>query len=237
MRLKTISATSLKMFELCGLQWRYKYKDDLLQLPNPAFIIGTAFHKGAELFHKGVPAEAIIERLKTDLLSEKSTPQDLDNFAMVRNMVERYIANPIDTPTIETEYKFSIPIFSITAPLFGYIDRIVEGGIVEYKTSANDYTIDDLDNVQTDIYSYAYHHRFRQMPLVTYCVLNKTKSKRSDYRPQVLTITRPESALIDLTHRLQKFEQDVASEHFYANPGTHCRWCPFSSSCPYSYAS
>jgi len=232
--MKTISATSYKMYETCPYQWMLKYKVNCLQMPNPAFIIGTAFHKGVEKFHTGRSVEDVVAELKKEMLNGTATTgEQIDMFGLVRQMVEAYARNPVTYATIETEYQFNIPVFGVTAPLFGFIDRVVEGGVVEYKTSAKDYTIDDIDNIQTDIYSFAYRQRFHAIPRVTYCVMNKEKAKRSDYRPQILEITREEARMEELVGKLARFEHSVKIDNFEPKPATHCRWCPFADSCKY----
>jgi len=234
MNLRSISATSYNLYNTCPYQWKLKYSFKCLQAENPAFIVGTAFHKGAELFHTGRMLEDIIQIVKDEMLSgKKTTPEELERFGLVRQMIEAYARNPIDLPTIKVEFKFNIPIFGLTAPLYGFVDRVVEGGLVEYKTSAKDYTIDDIDNIQTDIYSYAYRHHYKAMPLVTYCIVNKKKSKRPDYKPQVLTIQREDTDMDMLLSKLRKFEDSVVNNNFDPTPGFYCRWCSYSESCKY----
>lgn len=235
MQPKTISATSYNTYKNCPFSWSLKYKHNCLQLSNKAFSIGTAFHKGVEKFHSGRLIEHIIEDLKGEILNGKeTTPEQVDDFGLIRQMVEAYARNPVNYPTIATEYQFNIPVFGVKAPLFGFIDRIVDGGVVEYKTSAKDYTIDDIQNIQSEIYSYAYRQKYEKMPRVTYCILNKSKVKRSDYRPQILEITLPESSMQDLIKKLTIFEDRINRDLFDPTPGTHCNWCGFrDSGCNY----
>lgn len=46
-----ISASRLKVFNTCPLQYYYNYELKLLQMANPAFAIGTAYHKTLENYY------------------------------------------------------------------------------------------------------------------------------------------------------------------------------------------
>lgn len=238
MILSSISATSYNLYKQCPYQWKLKYKLNLLQGENKAFKIGSAVHKGLEMFHIGFSEEQIYNVAKDTMLNgEETSPEDIKNYSMVRRMIEAYIRNPIIDETIAVEHRFKIGVLGLVTPLTGFVDRITTSGIVEYKTSAKDYTLDDIDNIQTDIYSYAYvNSKFYsgKMPMVTYCVLNKQKSKKNNYIPQNLSITRTKRDMEKLVSDLARFEFNVKKDNFGATPGQHCySRCSFSDSCKY----
>jgi len=203
-------------------------------MPNPAFIVGTATHSGLENFHKGITREVIFEKLREELLNGKeTTPEEIERFGMARNMIEAYIRNPVKRETIETEFEFRITVPGIEAPLHGFVDRLVVGGFVEYKTSIKVFKQEDIETIQTDIYSFAHRELFGTLPLVTYCILHKKKSKKPDYKPQIMEITKTEDDMLELIRKLKVFEQNIKDEIFPATPGYHCKWCDYSGSCKY----
>lgn len=235
MKLKSISATSYSTYEVCPYKWSLKYKSKLLTMPNPAFIVGTAVHNALENYHNGMTVDNVMAELRLELLNkEETTEVELDRFGMARNMVEAYIRNPVDLETIQTEYKFILPVPELTAPLFGFVDRIVVPGFVEYKTSVKMFKLEDIDNIQTDIYSYVGWKNRGFMPLVTYCILHKTKSKKPDYKPQIMEITRTEDDMVELIRKLKTFEENIEREEFHATPSYKCRWCDYSFSCKHN---
>lgn len=224
--IKTLSATSLKTYETCPFQFYYTYILKLRQLPNDAFKIGTAFHKCLELFHKGVTVDKIMEKMFTELVVDK-TKAELEMYGLIRKMLDKYVSNPVLDENIENEYQFSIPIKGIPVPLFGYIDRITDKGIVEYKTSSFDYDFKDIDTIQTRSYSYAYWRKYQSIPLVKFIIFNKKKINKKDYKPQVMEITLPETELTIFEDKCRDIYNKINNKEFTATPCKECLWCPW----------
>lgn len=231
MKLKTVSATSYNLYQECPNCWRLKYKMGLIQPDSDALIIGKGFHKGVELFHNGKSVDELFTELQKDLLINKDD-QSIKNFGLVRKMVECYIKNPIKDENVETEWNFRIPLKVCKAPLFGYIDRVTKKGIVEYKTTSIDYTEKDIeDNIQYDIYSYAFDNKFGGLPEITTYVINKTKIKKPDYKPQIIKHKRTYKDLLDLESKLEVFYDNVENERFVATPKNHKFWSYYKKYC------
>jgi len=229
--MKHISATSLKTFQTCPMQWMYKYDYELLQAPNPAFQIGSAYHKMVEEFHKGISVENILENTKKDIIKKK-TNDEIDMFGLLRLMFVKYAENPIKGNTVKTEFRFNIPLPNLKVGLYGFIDRIVEGDrIVEYKTTSKDYIQEDVNNIQSHIYSYVYFKIYGKIPTVTYSVVNKKKIKQPNYRLQILEIKCTDKDLKTLETDCVNFYNDVQEKKFKANKGKHCFWCPYVNFC------
>lgn len=230
MEIKTISASSYNCFQTCPLAWKYQYVMKLIQPESDALFIGKIYHKAVELFHSSHKLEEVIEIIKKEML-QGSNEKAIENFSLVRKMIELYSKNPITKKTIKTEYRFSIPLPGITPKLYGFIDRIVEGGIVEYKTSSFDYEEKDYCGIQTDIYSYAYFKEFNHIPTVTYHVTNKKKLKDGNYKPQIIEIQKSESDLKKLEEKCLEFYNKIKEGQFIATPGNHCHWCFYKDVC------
>ncbi len=235
MELRSISATGYNTYDTCPYKFKLKYGIKPLVMPNPAFIVGTAFHKGAELYHGGTDIETILATIKSEMLNgTETTEKEIGRYGMVRQMIEAYVRNPVILPTIELEYNFKISVPGLSAPLYGFVDRVVEGGFVEYKTSIKVFKYEDIDNIQTDIYSYVYLDRFGFLPLVTYCIVHKTKSKKPDYKPQIMEIKREPEHMEELIRKLKTFEEKVHHDIFPPTPSYKCRWCEYSFFCKHN---
>lgn len=224
--IKTLSASSLSAYKTCPLQFYYTYVLKLKQLPNDAFKIGTALHKCLELFHNGVTIEQIMERMFNELVVNK-TKEELEMYGLIRKLLEKYAKNPILDENLETEFKFSYPIKDIPIPLFGYIDRITNKGIIEYKTSSFDYTEEDIDTIQATTYSYAFWRKYKKIPLITFVVFNKKKANKDSYKPQILTIKRSEQDLINFEEHCKDVYNKIINKEFNPCPSLACRWCAY----------
>lgn len=238
-KIKTISASQINTYESCPLQWYYNYILKLIQLPNPAFIIGTAYHKCLERYHKGESKEQIIKDLKDQMLSEKPLDEKIEQFGLVRKMFEKYIKNPLVGKVIETEFCFSIPIEGIPVPLYGFVDRVDEDKIGEYKTSSFDYKEEDIKTIQSKIYTYAVLKKKGKLLPVIYSVNNKGKVNNDNYIPQQMKIQYNEQDMKDLEEYIKKFYNEIDSkDKFEPTPGVHCRWCGYgkngTNNCKYS---
>lgn len=237
MNLKSISATSYNTYEQCPLLWKFKYLYKLIEPENPAFVIGTAYHKCLELFYKGESKDSIIEKIKEQLMPNK-TKNEINQFALVRKMFDKYLEYPFEDNTLETEKKFKLDISSVLnvsseINLIGFIDRITVNYIVDYKTTSEDYTLDTLQsNIQSDIYSYIRWKQIGTIPPIIYHIMNKKKCDKKGYTPQALTIQKTEEDMAILEQKLRTFYDNILNERFECKKSNSCFWCPFKSFCP-----
>ena len=239
--IKTISASSYNCYQECPYRWQLQYIYKLIQPEIEAFVIGRMYHQGVEMFHNGHSTQDAIESVRKLMLVEP-TQSNISNFGLVRLMLEKYYEDPIMTPTIESEYKFCEALSLAVngqyplPPLFGFIDRVVEGGIIEHKTSSFDYTEEHTSGIQTDIYAYAYYKKYGNIPKVTYHVMNKTKVKKKGYKPQVIELTKSIDDFDKMKGKLLIFYDNVINKRYNATPGKHCNWCAYKASCDKRYA-
>jgi hypothetical protein len=228
--MKNISATKIQTYEECPLRYYYNYELGLLQLPNPAFILGTAYHKAVELLHSDKDEELIKKEIKTIVNN------NIEYFSTVMGLLRNYMKHPVTGTTIEREFMFSQAVPFIPVPLFGFIDRIDENKIVEYKTTSTDYTQKDTDTLQSKIYTYAVWKKKGKMLPVYYSVNNKKKIKSSSYKPQLLKVEHKEEDMKQLEEKLLNFYNIVSNPSayklgmFYPRKGDHCFWCPYGKS-------
>jgi len=231
----TVSSTSYNSYLTCPYKWQLQYEYKLLAPEVVAFEIGKAFHNGVEWFHNGMSLLDIIGKLKDIMLKEK-TLENINNFSLVRQLLELYVKYSLPLKTQATEYQFRIQLKKCPLFLTGKIDRVIIGGINEYKTSSFDYTQKDLDNIQTKIYSFAYHNKFGQMPESTYWIGNKKKLKKKDYKPQIITFQHDIAVLDEVEDKCVEYYNNIKQKKFDANRGKHCLWCQYRDSCKYKYA-
>jgi len=238
--LKSISATSITTYEECPLKWKYQYIYKLLQLPNDAFIIGIAYHKALQFYHQ-LPAEntkeKIIKQLKNEMLIKK-TDDEIKRFSLVRKMFEKYIENPVLGNIIEKEFNFNVTLPGLPVKLYGFVDRVDEDFIIEYKTTSEDYTQERIDNLQSKIYTYAVLKTKGKLLPVKYSINNKKKVDKKEYKPQVLTIQYNQDDMKKLEQKCLEFYNQIQHSEFKHRQGSHCYYCPFGSkgtdNCPYS---
>lgn len=215
--LKHISASSMKSYEACELNWYYQYGLKLLQPPNPNFIIGSAYHKCLEEFHSGVAAEDIIKNLKKSLISEKPISEEILRFGTVRKMFEKYLKSPVEGQVIETEKEFSISIPGIPIPLYGFIDRRNVGETIEYKTTSQDYKPEDIRNIQSKIYVYAVWKMTGELLPIKYSVNNKNKVNNDNYKPQVLSTQYTKEDMLALELEIKEFYNKVTTQRRFVH--------------------
>lgn len=238
-KIKTISASSINTYSVCPLQWYFNYMLKLVQLPNPAFLVGTAYHKALELFHLGRNDEQIKDEVKKLLVSDIKDKEQIERYALVALMFRKYKESPVLGDIVSAEFQFSQPVSLLEVPLFGYIDRVDTDKIVEYKTSSYDYTRKDIESLQSKIYTYVVWKQKGKILPVCYSVNNKKKAKNKDYKVQQMTIEYKETDMIQLEAKLREFYLLVTKEKdFNYKQGTHCRWCAYGDhgtrNCKYS---
>jgi len=240
--LKSLSATSVSTYEGCPYRWNLNYNLKLLQLPNPAFFVGTMYHKALEIYQsKALKHELVIEQIKGLMLANTEFEDKIKMFGMVRNMFGKYVEYEQELarlPSIENEWRFRIQVPGLDIPLIGFVDRIIAGKVIEYKTTSKDFEQEDLNNIQTDIYSYAYFNRFGEMPTVIYSINNKKKAHTKLYKPQRLEIARSKEDMGKLELRLANTADCINKGNFEPTPSNQCYWCPFgkkgTNNCKYS---
>jgi len=219
------SASSLGTYDTCPYRWWLNYVKKLKQLDNPAFIIGTAYHKSLELFYGGMSKEQVLEELKQQFIGSK---EGIDQLGIVRQCFNKHQEYPIDLPVVSLEYKFDF-VDPVTGLRFlGYIDRLAENAVIEYKTSAFDYKDKDINEIQVVLYALAFLFRVGRLPDVVYLsVMNKKKAKKDNYVPQMIPVKVGQEHIDRFYLKATSIADKIEQEKFDATPGVHCYYCPF----------
>lgn len=173
-------------------------------MANPAFAIGTAYHKTLENYYNWeMPTE---DALKL--------------------MLNKYLENPVEWTIIETEKKIEFQFEWINIILI--LDRLDEDKIVEYKTSSFNYKEADVDNWQTDIYIWIMYKLTGILYPMYYSVLNKKSVTSKKYKPQIIKVEKTLQDILDIEERFVKEIEKINNEQFLETPWNHCFYCPFS---------
>lgn len=222
--IKSLSASSITTYEMCPKMFKFEYIERMLPLPSDALLIGEMVHLALKYFHQNKDP---YQEIKNKLL-KPVTKEGIDKFGQIRKLVDAYIQNPIKDETVEFEKRFRIPLEKLEIPLTGIIDRQTQDGIIEYKTSNQDYTQEQIDkHIQGTIYAYAYEYLMKKEGKITFCILNK-----KEYKVQILTTRRTKKDFEELFKRTKTTYNCIKEENFEPTPGNQCYWCGFRLECP-----
>jgi len=228
---KTISASSMMSYYDCPLQWKLINVDGLQPKEGDALFFGSIFDTMVKTFHTKNDLESAIEFARVKHLGTKPVKKMIDHFGKCRQLLEIYAKTPYNFshPQFDIRFRFTLthPITgkAIEYPLTGILDGLdtIVGGVkpVEYKTSAKDYTQEQIDkSLQASFYGYYAHRTSGQNDIdIDYVVANKGKKTF-----QFLTTHRKKEDFITLFEKVEQFIDDVRQEKFDENPN-HPFWC------------
>ena len=111
MQIKTISISSLELYLTCPFCWQCRYQQHLMGIESDALQIGSWVHQGLESFHNR--KDPFLE-LKQIILKPPVDKKSIDDFGLVRRMVEAYINyykllpkdHPLRKESTGMEHKF-----------------------------------------------------------------------------------------------------------------------------------
>lgn len=208
------SASRLKQYALCPQLYYYTYELWLIQRPSSAMALGTRYHAMLRQFYNNEPME------------ELSPTKDATLIALLwKNKLF-----PINGQIIDTEKRFEIILDDIM--IRGVFDRLDTDRTIEYKTTSKDYTSEDVDNFQTDIYILARYMLMNELLPMDYYVNNKVKAKTKKYKPQTIRVERTVEDLEKMKNKIVDTVHKILNKEFKPTPWPQCLYCPFGSS-PY----
>lgn len=212
----TFSASKLKSYSLCPQLFFWTYELGLIQRPSSAMALGTRYHAMLRQFYNNEPIE---------WLSEEPTKD-----AVLKSLLEKNRLYPITGQIVDTEYRFEIILNDLI--IRGVFDRLDTDRTIEYKTTSKDYTSEDVDNFQTDIYILARYMLMWELLPMDYHVNNKIKAKTKKYKPQVIRVVRELEDLDWMKKKIVETIHKILNKEFKPTPWPVCLYCPFGSS-PY----
>ena len=223
--MNVFSFSRLSLYELCPFRFYQKY---VLNLPEPvtkALALGKAVHKAIELRLHGMPEdEAVVTGwIETDCHPEVNRDEIAE---LVRN-----------APILkgEAEVHFELPLaYGTDLKLQGYIDLVAEDGFYDFKTNWRTYG--PKDTMQLPLYAWAYMQLrgVREVTGTLYFLRYKTPMSHrftyieaEDARRWAYKLANE----IDTKVSCVELFPDMVRSQFPAQPGSHCKHCPFAMEC------
>lgn len=240
-----LSASSLTMYQRCGMQFYYRYIEGLKRPPAIAMVAGSATHKGAEsdltnwLTTKNHLKEKEVEEISVETykkLAEEAEGTKTEKEKEIDNVAKRTLNWYKDLRdsypkliAVEKEVAIRIP----GAPyLLGYIDIWEEDTITDLKTSSRHKNQTDADgSMQLTIY--ALHHLSEKgtIPQLRLHSIT-TKSTRE------ITSTRTLANIDATLKEIQEIWRAIQAGIFMPAPADSwiCseRFCGYWDKCPYA---
>lgn len=245
MKLKKLSPSSIKTYDLCEFKFKLQYLDKI-ETPikgNVYTSIGKAVHSICEHFYKKnlgsyEKMEELLEPTFTKelLLAEvKLSPEDMNTFIekgknCLRNFfaaqndeaVKKYFQNPT-----ETEKRFKLPYNGID--IVGVIDFFSEfddSVIIDYKTGKNPPTQKELDSdIQLTLYSWAAEQIWKKAPKLFLFFLDLNKK---------LYTTRNAQQYAKMFEKINLIIDHSESNKEFTPNTKVCKFCEYRDICQFS---
>lgn len=214
-----LSATKLKTYDNCPLQYKYLYELWLIQLDNDALLLGSAYHNLLERYHGW--QEILIPEWK---FSEQ-----------LEWLIKKYKESPVNGEIITREERFKIEWLTIDKEDWNSEDVIIDGVFdrrdvdktVEYKTSSFDYKDVDIDNFQTKLYIWWRDKLYWELLPIVYHINNKKKTTSKKYKPQIIEVKPDRFPPEETEKEILDVASKISKKEFPHKPWGHCFYCPF----------
>jgi len=249
--LEYISASRLKSFHTCRLQWYFRYIEQIPSKVTPALLVGKVVHAVLQAWNlaRWRGEDTSLERM--ELIFDASwihgceeegmlwdTPeQEAKEKAGALSILRHYLTH---TPIPEEEKPQAVEVRverDLDAhglpPLVGIIDLVRAGGkIVDFKTSArspDSFMATHQNEIQLSCYALLYREATGQEESgFELHHLVKTKEPK-------LIVTPMSPMTADQTRRLvrimESYVRGIEAEDYVPSPGMHCSWCDYYSQC------
>lgn len=228
---KHLSYSQLELWTKCPRQWKFRYIDQMDADPWLAAWAGSAFHSWVEYWEiSQMPPETFsmflddqieLERAKTDKEPKISGGETLDDWyelgvKLCRKWVEWRTSEPHNV--LANEAEFLAPLPGLKLPIKGFVDAVVDDGVVDWKSGKKMPT-----PVQIKIYGAILR------------ALGWDVNKAGYYNARtgkVATWHKLDYSLEDVALLFKPLDEGIAKGEYPANTGYHCKWCPGFSKCP-----
>jgi putative RecB family exonuclease len=232
-----LSYSSMSMYELCPLQYRFRYIEAKPGRRTPALGFGETLHEALRRFHaQPVPVAPTLERLLgylDEAWDSTAYRNEQEERAYRNHAQEVLIAYHRDNAAtfrvpVALEQRFQIDVDGVTVSgVIDRMDRHPDGSyeIIDYKTSRRlpprKYVESDL---QLSIYYLAAFQMWGILPnrLTLYFLLPA----------QPMTVTRTEEDLAATRARIAGVAAGIRAGAFEPKENRLCEWCDYQASCP-----
>ena len=232
-----LSYSSISTYELCPLQYKFRYVDRKPERRTPALGFGESLHEALRLFHaQPVPVPPSLDQLLAYLdetwdprvyRSEKEERAYRGHAREVLTAYHRDNASSFRVP-VALEQRFQIDVDGVTVSgVIDRMDRHPDGAyeIIDYKTSRRlpprKYVESDL---QLSIYYLAAWEVWGIVPerLTLYFLLPG----------QPMTVTRRAEDLAATRARIAAVAEGIRAGSFGPRENRLCDWCDHQALCP-----
>jgi putative RecB family exonuclease len=235
---RPLSYTQISQYQTCPLSYKLQYIDGLRPKDKWYFSFGSTLHLCTEYFFRvKVPPppslEALLGFYETKWLSQgyESAEEEAKYRAYGREILTRFwqIHHPDFRMPLAVEHMFYVDVEGVK--LRGYIDRVDKldsGGlaIVDYKTSQNLFTVDDLaKDLQLTLYHLAVQQIW-QLPVERLTLYHLRSNTPCSCGP------RADAELSAARRMVLTVAENIARGEFPAVENQYCP-CDFPEHCPY----
>lgn len=257
---KNYSASRLKCFEGCKLNYKYKYVDGWKALGLPGNVLsekGLALHSTFEHYHTGMTDEAAIQLLEQN---KKVHPVNEEQYPVTEGLKRFFIfwdrfVKPYEQQGYKIEKETWVKAEIEGEPFVGAIDLLLDHGdsaiIVDYKSASSIST----SGYRSQLLLYAYmiglnrgwdcKQIAERVKLYVFFPLGKVTAKSADtFEKQALNCIRQiEFNAMDVDENAEHFISDIKEikSKNWNNVSTndaqiayHCNWCDYAGSVPNS---
>jgi len=249
--LEYLSASRLKSFHTCRLQWYFRYVEQIPSKVSPALLVGKVVHAVLQAWNLARWRGEDTSPERMELILEASWVHGCEEEAMVWDTPEEEAKEKAGALRILRHYLTHTPIPQEEKPqavevhverdldahglppLVGVIDLVRGGGkIVDFKTSARSpdaFMATHQNEIQLGCYALLYREATgRTESGFELHHLVKTKEPKL-----VVTPLSPMNAdqIRRLVRIMESYVRGVEAEDFVPSPGMHCSWCEYYTEC------
>lgn len=232
-----LSYSALSTYQVCPMQYKFRYVDKLPSLPSPAISFGRSLHEALRWFYD-VPTpdapslEELIDYLETCWVSEgyANPEEEAKYFFHAMAVLHIFYRNNIENFRIPLALEQSFLIDLGFCELSGVIDRVDkretgEIEIIDYKTNRRvppSYKL--YEDLQLPIYHLATVQTWGITPdMVTFYYLIP------DHRH---TIKVSDEWLSKAVETIRRVATCIETEIFEPRENALCPWCDYLNDCP-----
>lgn len=238
-----LSASAIRRFQSCPKQFWFAdiERASRDESATPQLTLANAVHESLALLH-GLPVEqrtgenaeralrSVWPRLRsaeTFATKDEEAAYGREALTMLRGYVERYDLSI--TPLIREEWLQTRLANGLT--LIGKVDRIDAAGdgaieLIDYKTGRKNLEDEDLSRDVAVIVYLLLAEAAYQHPVSRVRLIYLRTGEEAHWQPEREDADEAKRRLLEL------IDEITATSEFIAQPGRHCRWCPFALRCP-----
>ena len=237
-----LSFSQINTYEICPLQYKYRYQIKIPEPPAVSLIFGDVIHRTlAEFYRRHSTGEKLTLTNLLEILEQfwqsygyPSRAAEKVQKKEAEKMLDHYYQNFYhpQQQVLKIELPFTVNVGHLR--ISGRIDRIDqlangEIEIIDYKTGRSKKPSQVTKDIQLTLYAWAL-----TQPAVMGIPLEKQKLSFI-FLPEgkKISVSRDENDLAILEKKIIQTWEKIAAQEFPPQPGIMCNYCPFTLLCPY----